>query len=125
LDLKFALRLKTKADVIRYAMRVLQWMVEQAKSGNKVLVEKDGALQEVVFPFLPSVKASEEVGQRVSAKAKEEREYAQKKAEELRKRAEDLIERSKEIMSQQKESLSAAVEAGKKAYEREKAKAQE
>jgi hypothetical protein len=120
--LKLALGLKTKADVIRYAMRVLQWMVDQAKSGNRGLVEKNGVLQEVLFPFLPSVKSDEKARQYASAKA--EQEYAIKKAGELRERAEDLIERSKEIMSRQKESLSSAVEAGKEAYQREKAQKQ-
>ncbi len=124
-SVKLALRLKTKAEVIRYALRVLQWMVEQARSGNKVLVEKNGVLQEVLFPFLPSVKADEKAREYVSATAEKERDYAQKKAQELRERAEDLIQRSKEIMSRQKESLSSAVEAGKEAYEREKGKAKE
>jgi gas vesicle protein len=68
-------------------------------------------------------KSGEETREYLSAKAEEGRDYAQKKARELRERAEDLIERSKEIMSRQKESLSSAVEAGKEAYQREKAKA--
>jgi hypothetical protein len=42
----------------------------------------------------------------------------------LRERAEDLIERSKGVARNQKESIAAAVEAGREAYQREKAKAQ-
>ncbi len=79
-----------------------------------------GALLGILF----APKSGEETREYLLDKADESREYAQKKARELRERAEDLIERSKEIMSRQKEGLSAAVEAGKDAYQREKAKAQ-
>jgi gas vesicle protein len=79
-----------------------------------------GALLGILF----APKSGEETREYLLDKADESREYAQKKARELRDRAEDLIERSKEIMSRQKEGLSAAVEAGKDAYQREKAKAQ-
>jgi len=123
MELKLALRLKTKADVIRYAMQVLQWMVEQAKSGNRVLVEKNGALQEVLFPFLPPVESHEETDKYLAEKAEEGREYARRKARELRERAEELLERGKEVAARQtKDSISAAVEAGREAYQREKAK---
>ena len=79
-----------------------------------------GALLGILF----APKSGEETREYLLERADESREYAQKKARELRERAEDLLERSKEIMSRQKESLSAAVEAGKDAYQREKAKAQ-
>lgn len=79
-----------------------------------------GALLGILF----APKSGEETREYLLDRADESREYAQKKARELRDRAEDLIERSKEIMSRQKEGLSAAVEAGKDAYQREKAKAQ-
>ncbi len=121
-DLKLALRLKTKADVIRYAMQVLQWMVEQAKSGNRLLVEKNGRLQEVLFPFLPPVKSHEETREYLAKKAEEGNEYAQKKARELLERADDLVERGKQMAARQKGQIDAAVEAGREAYQREKAK---
>jgi gas vesicle protein len=54
----------------------------------------------------------------------EGREYAQRKARELRERAEDVIERGKSVAARQKETISAAVDAGRDAYQREKAKAQ-
>ncbi len=79
-----------------------------------------GALVGILF----APKSGEETREFLLDKADESREYAQKKARELRERAEDLIERSKEIMARQKDSLGAAVEAGKEAYQREKAKAQ-
>lgn len=79
-----------------------------------------GALVGILF----APKSGEETRDYLASKADEGRDYAQKKARELRERAEDLIERSKEIMARQKDSLGAAVEAGKEAYQREKAKAQ-
>jgi gas vesicle protein len=79
-----------------------------------------GALVGILF----APKSGEETREFLSQKADEGREYAQRKARELRERAEDLVERSKEVASRQKESLSAAVDAGREAYQREKAKAQ-
>jgi gas vesicle protein len=79
-----------------------------------------GALVGILF----APKSGEETREFLAQKADEGREYAQRKAKELRERAEDLVERSKQVTSRQKESLSAAVEAGREAYNREKAKAQ-
>ena len=79
-----------------------------------------GALIGILF----APKSGEETREYLSKKAEEGKEYAQRKARELRERADDLIERSKEVATRQKESISAAVEAGREAYQREKAKAQ-
>jgi len=79
-----------------------------------------GALVGILF----APKSGEETRDFLAQKADEGREYAQRKARELRERAEDLVERSKSAASRQKESLSAAVDAGRDAYQREKAKAQ-
>ena len=79
-----------------------------------------GALIGILF----APKSGEETREYLSKKAEEGKEYAQQKARELRERADDLIERSKEVATRQKESISAAVEAGREAYQREKAKAQ-
>src|SRR6202043_3658835 len=79
-----------------------------------------GALVGILF----APKSGEETREYLSLKADEGREYAQRKARELRERAEDLVERSKQAASRQKETLSAAVDAGRDAYQREKAKAQ-
>src|SRR6202035_2703453 len=69
-------------------------------------------------------KSGEETREYLSQKADEGREYAQRKAREIRERAEDLVERSKTAALRQKENLEAAVDAGREAYQREKAKAQ-
>ncbi len=52
---------RSRAEVIRYALRVLQWLLEQMRNGNKILVEtKDGKVQTIVFTFLNSSAAKEE-----------------------------------------------------------------
>jgi gas vesicle protein len=79
-----------------------------------------GALVGILF----APKSGEETREYLSQKADEGREYAQRKARELRERAEDLVERSKQAATRQKETLTAAVDAGRDAYQREKAKAQ-
>ena len=79
-----------------------------------------GAMVGILF----APKSGEETREYLSQKADEGREYAQRKAQELRERAEDLVERSKQAASRQKETISAAVDAGREAYQREKAKAQ-
>jgi gas vesicle protein len=79
-----------------------------------------GALVGILF----APKSGEETRELLSQKADEGREYAQRKAQELRERAEDLVERGKSAAGRQKETISAAVDAGRQAYQREKAKAQ-
>ena len=79
-----------------------------------------GALIGILF----APKSGEETREYLSQKADEGREYAQRKARELRERAEDIIERGKEVAVRQKDTLAAAVDAGREAYQREKAKAQ-
>ncbi len=79
-----------------------------------------GALVGILF----APKSGEETREYLSLKADEGRDYAQRKARELRERAEDIVERSKQAASRQKDTLSAAVDAGREAYQREKAKAQ-
>lgn len=79
-----------------------------------------GALIGVLF----APKSGEETREYLSDKADEGREYAQRKARELRERAEDMVERGKQVAARQKDTISAAVDAGRDAYQREKAKAQ-
>ena len=50
--LKEKLSLSSRADVIRYSLRILEWTLEQLQSDAKILVERNGKAQEVVFPFL-------------------------------------------------------------------------
>jgi len=77
-----------------------------------------GALVGLLF----APKSGQETREYLSKKAEEGRDYAQRKARELRERAEDFVERGKEFAGKQKDSISAAVEAGREAYQRERAK---
>src|SRR5580704_5810407 len=79
-----------------------------------------GALVGILF----APRSGEETREFLSDKADEGREYAQRKARELRERAEDMVERGKQVAARQKDTISAAVDAGRDAYQREKAKAQ-
>lgn len=79
-----------------------------------------GALVGILF----APKSGEETREYLAQKADEGRDYAQRKARELRERADDIIERGKGVAARQKESITAAVDAGREAYQREKAKAQ-
>lgn len=79
-----------------------------------------GALLGILF----APKSGEETREYLLDKASEGKEFAQRKARELRERAEEVVESSRDALQRQKESITSAVDAGRKAYEREKAKAQ-
>jgi hypothetical protein len=53
-ELKDATGAPTRAEVIRQALRMLQWTVEQVRDED----EKNGRQREVIFPFLSSAKAT-------------------------------------------------------------------
>jgi metal-responsive CopG/Arc/MetJ family transcriptional regulator len=58
-DLKGATGATNRAEVIRQALRLLQWTIEQTRDENAtVLVEKNGRQREVIFPFLSSAKTA-------------------------------------------------------------------
>ena len=42
----------TRAEVVRYSLRILQWTLQQFDEGAQILVEKNHVRQQVVFPFL-------------------------------------------------------------------------
>ena len=50
--LRKQLGVSSRAEVIRYSIRVLDWTLSVLSSGGKILVEKDGKVREVEFPFL-------------------------------------------------------------------------
>ena len=44
--------LPTRAELIRQSLRFLQWMLNEATENDATfLIEKDGKLREIVFPF--------------------------------------------------------------------------
>jgi Arc/MetJ-type ribon-helix-helix transcriptional regulator len=54
-ELKGATGAASRAEVIRQALRLLQWTIEQTQDEKAtVLVEKDGRQREVIFPYFPS-----------------------------------------------------------------------
>src|SRR5262245_35636157 len=77
-----------------------------------------GALLALLF----APKSGEETRNLIAQKANEGRVYVTTRGKELRRQAEELVEQGKDIVTQQKEQLQAALEAGKQAYQEEKAK---
>ncbi len=75
-----------------------------------------------ILALLFAPRTGEETRDLIGRKADESREYVTTKGKELRQQAEELVEKAKDMVSQQKEQLSAALEAGKQAYQEEKAK---
>jgi hypothetical protein len=57
--LKSATGAANRAEVIRRALQMLQWTVEQVRDEHgTVIVEKNGRQREVIFPFLTSAKGT-------------------------------------------------------------------
>lgn len=58
---------KSRAEVIRYALRVLQWLLDQLRNGAKIMVEdKNGKVETVLFTFL-NANATREVAASAAA----------------------------------------------------------
>jgi gas vesicle protein len=76
-----------------------------------------------ILALLFAPRSGKETREYIAGKAEEGREYVKTKTEELRRQAEGAVEKGKDLVTKQKELLSAALEAGKQAYQEEKAKA--
>lgn len=58
-QLQQATGLPTRAELIRHALRFLQWGIDETRNNNaSLLIEKNGKLREVIFPFWLTSKAS-------------------------------------------------------------------
>lgn len=77
-----------------------------------------GALLALLF----APNSGEETRNLITQKANEGRDYMASKGREIRRQAEGFVDRGKDMVAQQKEQLQAALEAGKQAYNEEKAK---
>jgi len=77
-----------------------------------------GALLALLF----APRSGDQTRDLISQKADESRDYVTARGRELRQQAEELVEKAKDLVAQQKEQLSAALEAGKQAYQEERAK---
>jgi gas vesicle protein len=78
-----------------------------------------------VIALLLAPLSGKETRDMIVEKAEEGRDFVKTKTDEIRKQAEDAVEKGKDMVSKQKELLSAALEAGKQAYQEEKAKGQQ
>jgi len=76
-----------------------------------------------IVALLVAPKSGKEAREYIAGKAEEGRDYVKAKTEDLRRQAEEAVEKGKDLVAKQKELLSAALEAGKQAYQEEKAKA--
>jgi len=50
--LKETVGVRTRAEVIRYSLRLMQWLIQQMSQGGRILVERNGKVESVVYPFL-------------------------------------------------------------------------
>lgn len=57
--LKVSVGATSRAEVVRYALRILQWTIEQIHSGGEILVRQGSETEKVVFPFLTSPREEE------------------------------------------------------------------
>jgi hypothetical protein len=55
-DLREEVGASSRADTIRSAMRILRWAIDELKSGENIMVSKNGEIAQVVFPFLPKLR---------------------------------------------------------------------
>jgi len=76
-----------------------------------------------IIALLFAPQSGKETREYITGKAEEGRDYVKAKTDELRRQAEGAVEKGKDLVTKQKELLSAALEAGKQAYQEEKAKA--
>ncbi|MBI3406658.1 MAG: YtxH domain-containing protein [Acidobacteria bacterium] len=93
-------------------------------TGSKVSYFLVGLGVGTLLGILFAPKSGEETREYLRDKADEGKEYAQRKAREIRERADELVERGKDAVRHQKDQVNSALDAGRAAYEREKAKAQ-
>jgi gas vesicle protein len=98
-------------------------MSEQGNGGTNLGFFLAGLGMGAVLALLFAPRSGKETREYIAGKAEEGRDYVKAKTEDLRRQAEGAVEKSKDLVTKQKELLSAALEAGKQAYQEEKAKA--
>lgn len=74
----------------------------------------------IALLFAP--RSGQETRDLLGSRATQGREYLNTRSREVREQAEQVMGKAKDLVAQQKEQLSAALEAGKQAYQEEKAK---
>ena len=76
----------------------------------------------MVVALLFAPRSGEETRELIRGKADESRDYVTGRSRELRQQAGEFVDKAKDLVTQQKEQLSAALEAGKQAYQEERAR---
>lgn len=75
-----------------------------------------------ILALLFAPKSGKETREFLTQKAEEGKDYVAAKSREVRRQSEELVGKGKEALAKQKEQLAAAFEAGKQAYQEDKAK---
>jgi gas vesicle protein len=96
--------------------------MSENNGGSKMAFFLAGMGIGAILALLFAPKSGEETRDLIAQRAGEGREYVRSKATDLRKQAEEAVEKGKEVVTKQKDLLSAALDAGKQAYQEEKAK---
>ncbi|HZP01450.1 MAG TPA: YtxH domain-containing protein [Terriglobia bacterium] len=91
--------------------------------GTKVAFFLAGMGIGAIVALLFAPRSGKETREFISKKAEEGKDYVASRGREIRQQAEDYVEKGKDLVAKQKEMLSAALDAGKQAYQEEKAKA--
>jgi gas vesicle protein len=98
-------------------------MSEQGNGATNLGFFLAGLGMGAILALLFAPRSGKETREYITGKAEEGRDYVKAKTEDLRRQAEGAVEKGKDLVTKQKELLSAALEAGKQAYQEEKAKA--
>jgi gas vesicle protein len=77
-----------------------------------------------LISMLFAPKSGKETRKYLTQKAKDGSDYARKKAQEMKERTEDFVESGTEAIARKQEELATAIDAGRRAYQREKTKTQ-
>jgi len=99
--------------------------MSENNGGSKLGFFLAGLGMGAVLALLFAPRSGKETRDYITQKAGEGRDLVKTKADELRQQAEEAVEKGKDLVAKQKELLSAALEAGKQAYQEEKAKAKQ
>jgi hypothetical protein len=119
-NLKTAVQAGNRADTVRYAMRVLRWLLDELRSGARIAVYRDNAFSEVKFPFLPHYEAESTAARDVIRDEDEEsREYLRRRGR--RRQEQAARDRGQEVNS----AYDAARQAGRDALRESLRRAEE
>lgn len=98
--------------------------VKTEKDGSNLLYLLWGLGLGSLITLLFAPQSGDETRDYVSRKARDAKEYAQKKAQEIQGRAESLVEQGKDAVREKTHRVIAAIDAGREAYQQEIAKGQ-